>query len=590
MNISTTMQCEGKSEAIGVLRTAGSATDAPFGSAGTSFSSGWLRMLCGVSGGANGAPIEGGRTEGGELAAGEGSTADAVNGQASRTSGKEQTTILHGGKTSEARKSAKDAGAEESAPERGAGPAKSAETAAARANRLRDTCRLETGGGAATRHRARTGAMSGEVRRSGGTPYAAEPGNGAIAICCAPAANAAAPSDALPEKRAAKGVQEMRGHGRSQPGFGAVQDGGDAEGIMSAGTGPERDAAPTQPAGGREISAAHDDEPADGPGPDEREGRVTSLTSASEAGNMPGEMRAPRLDSSISFELAPRGAEDARASAAAEALPVAGSKDPGAMETHGVRTASWSGGRRGVEPGSLDAQQHRTDGPGKQPLAGKRETSGAEMRTMSAHIAGAGAESAGWVRDAAGARGTADPAAISGSAWSGGEADARGEPLREPWVAADAGMEWKAPNWVRAGPRHAEAGFEDPVLGWVGVRADWSGSGIHASIVPATTEAAQVLGDHMRGLNDYLTEQRTPVAGIALEHAGGEAGMGTGQAPQHQEEKNTEPGGSNQMPPTSPTEIGSRRVEEWEAQTSQGGMAVPIDAGGSRGMHISVMA
>ena len=85
-------------------------------------------------------------------------------------------------------------------------------------------------------------------------------------------------------------------------------------------------------------------------------------------------------------------------------------------------------------------------------------------------------------------------------------------------------------NWVHAGARHAEAGFEDPTLGWIGVRADQSGGGVHAIVVPTTAEAAQTLGSQMAGLNAHLAESHTPLASLSLGSTEGrEGGTGAGQ-------------------------------------------------------------
>jgi len=86
-------------------------------------------------------------------------------------------------------------------------------------------------------------------------------------------------------------------------------------------------------------------------------------------------------------------------------------------------------------------------------------------------------------------------------------------------------------NWVHSGARHAEAGFEDPTLGWIGVRADQSGGGVHAIVVPSTAEAVQALGSQMAGLNAHLAESHTPLASLSLGSAEGrEGGTGTGQS------------------------------------------------------------
>ena len=89
-------------------------------------------------------------------------------------------------------------------------------------------------------------------------------------------------------------------------------------------------------------------------------------------------------------------------------------------------------------------------------------------------------------------------------------------------------------TWVHASPNHAEAGFQDPALGWVGVRADVSGSGIHAAVVSGSGDAAQVLGGHLAGLNAYLAEHHTPVETltVAVGREAGSLGQDTGQTMQ----------------------------------------------------------
>ncbi len=63
-----------------------------------------------------------------------------------------------------------------------------------------------------------------------------------------------------------------------------------------------------------------------------------------------------------------------------------------------------------------------------------------------------------------------------------------------------------ASTWTHAGAHHAEAGYLDPSLGWVSVRADAGAAGLHAAIVPGSALAASTLGDHLAGLNAFLAE------------------------------------------------------------------------------------
>jgi hypothetical protein len=86
----------------------------------------------------------------------------------------------------------------------------------------------------------------------------------------------------------------------------------------------------------------------------------------------------------------------------------------------------------------------------------------------------------------------------------------------EPFAALDGGPANPLPTWLHAGAQRAEAGFHDPALGWIGVRADSTSGGVHASLVPDSAVAAQALGGHMTGLNAYLVEQRTPVETLTV--------------------------------------------------------------------------
>jgi hypothetical protein len=152
------------------------------------------------------------------------------------------------------------------------------------------------------------------------------------------------------------------------------------------------------------------------------------------------------------------------------------------------------------------------------------------------------------------------------------------------------------PTWIHAGTQHAEAGFEDPALGWVGVRADMSAGGVHASLLPGSAEAAQALGGHIAGLQAFLADQHTPVesltmathqnSGMAFNAGQGAMQQGTGQqgGGQHQRDSAS----SNQqaspltatesMPPALPQSISSQ-------------IGIPIVSfPGPGGAHISVMA
>jgi flagellar hook-length control protein FliK len=85
------------------------------------------------------------------------------------------------------------------------------------------------------------------------------------------------------------------------------------------------------------------------------------------------------------------------------------------------------------------------------------------------------------------------------------------------------------PVWVHATPHRAEAGFRDPTLGWVGVRAQVQADGLHAVMVPASADAERALDSRMTGLGSYLAEQHIEVHTLAVgppESSQGEGSQG----------------------------------------------------------------
>lgn len=92
---------------------------------------------------------------------------------------------------------------------------------------------------------------------------------------------------------------------------------------------------------------------------------------------------------------------------------------------------------------------------------------------------------------------------------------------RETFAALDAEPAAGSPGWIHANARQAEAGFQDPALGWVGVRADLSGGGVHAAILPGSAEAAQSLSGHLAGLNAHLAAEQIPVDSLRMAHTPG---------------------------------------------------------------------
>ncbi len=121
------------------------------------------------------------------------------------------------------------------------------------------------------------------------------------------------------------------------------------------------------------------------------------------------------------------------------------------------------------------------------------------------------------------------PAQGSVTASGGAAGISAGTGSRETFAALDAQPAAGTPGWIHARSQSAEAGFEDPVLGWVGVRADLTAGGVHAALVPSTDQASQMLTGHMAGLNAHLAAEHIRVASLNMAAATGNASVGTGQ-------------------------------------------------------------
>jgi hypothetical protein len=164
-----------------------------------------------------------------------------------------------------------------------------------------------------------------------------------------------------------------------------------------------------------------------------------------------------------------------------------------------------------------------------------------------------------------------------------------GDSAQQAFAALDAGTGVGNPGWIHAGARRAEAGFQDPALGWIGVRAEMGAGGVHASLVPASAEAAQVLGGHMAGLNHYLAQEGSPVETLtmaSLDSGGAGARAGEGSAQQQAggsgSQRSGEQGQASDQPSLSPP--ATREI----SFPSSGPAAFPVSAQSS-GYHISVM-
>jgi hypothetical protein len=156
----------------------------------------------------------------------------------------------------------------------------------------------------------------------------------------------------------------------------------------------------------------------------------------------------------------------------------------------------------------------------------------------------------------------------------------------------DAGPSPGTLSWTHAGSQHAEAGFRDPSLGWVSVRADLNGGGIHATLVPSSTDAAQALNGHLAGLSTHLVEQQSPVASLTMASPS-ESGVENGMGQRMQQGAEGNPQGS------APEEAQAGAQEHALPASGTSALNAPAQAGNRdalthlgdlRGTHISVMA
>jgi hypothetical protein len=233
------------------------------------------------------------------------------------------------------------------------------------------------------------------------------------------------------------------------------------------------------------------------------------------------------------------------------------------------------------DSGTLPSPQSMARSPHEAVAGG---TSAGTAHVVVAQPSGSSADATFWVRDPGSAQGTA--------AARGESAPMQAAAPQEAFAALDAGTAVGTPNWIHADGRQAEAGFEDPALGWVGVRADLSGGSVHAALVPGSTEAAQALSGHLAGLNAYLAEQQTPVATLTMA-APGTSGMETGLGQNMQQsagqhgEQNPAAAPQSVAQPGAGTSASATAVSPTATNASFDAIAY---AGGSRGTHISVMA
>jgi len=196
------------------------------------------------------------------------------------------------------------------------------------------------------------------------------------------------------------------------------------------------------------------------------------------------------------------------------------------------------------------------------------------------------------------------PGTVPGSTLGSGPGSSGGATISsaaETFAALDGGAPAGSISWTHAGANRAEAGFEDPALGWVGVRADLGGGSVHASLVPGSAEAAQMLGSHLAGLNEYLAERHPTVVPVTVaghesdgSSANAQAGSGTDSGTQSFNQQNSTSNANNGWTSTGSNPIsfaGEGSVEAVSASLAFPGTNLATETmPGSSGSHISVMA
>lgn len=143
-----------------------------------------------------------------------------------------------------------------------------------------------------------------------------------------------------------------------------------------------------------------------------------------------------------------------------------------------------------------------------------------------------------------------------------------------------------ATNWIHAGARNAEAGYLDPALGWVGVRAETTGAAVHATIVPASADAAQVLGSHLPALSAYMADH--PAAATQVTMAAPEMGTAA-QSSNHQTAGDS---GQQQPQQNMRSDAADTSGSALRGRTSESSVAIPSipPVGFARGATISLVA
>lgn len=311
-----------------------------------------------------------------------------------------------------------------------------------------------------------------------------------------------------------------------------------------------------------------------------------------------GEARAAGVQSSSSNHFAAQGNEPPRSSADREA-PIAG--DPSNLATSAAGTAvSGPNLGQGAEPAdmaSIASSEQAARAAGVDPAGARAAAGQVAGRTargsgatdaaqpgnhIQAQAAGMAGDASALGRDLNGAHSAAG--ALREGAGPSTEAVAMGP--RETFAALDGGTGLGTPSWLHAGAQRAEAGFQDPTLGWVGVRADLSAGSVHAAVVPGSAEAAQALGGHMAGLSAYLADHHAGVETVTMASPEGGAANGSGASGEGMGGNAGQDGSSRPQSGVEGDRVAAQPLPMAVEAGSAGTSAPPMRPGG----RISVMA
>lgn len=246
-----------------------------------------------------------------------------------------------------------------------------------------------------------------------------------------------------------------------------------------------------------------------------------------------------------------------------------------AQQAQGTVVSSQAADARTEVRSIASAQRSSSRVHGTAAEAVRATTSGAAASTQDALASSMVRESGAAVATSTNAQ-VADSSAVS----------AGNSSVHATFAALDSGNAGGSAAWTQTGSHAAEAGYRDPVLGWVSVRAEQDASGVHATVIPVSQDAAQSLGTHLAGLSAYLAEHNSAVNSVAITSPDASAaGMSMGQGMSSQSGQGQQSAGQDTL--ASNVDFGAM---ERSGAISSSSTAAAMASLGSSGTYISVLA